>query len=534
MVRSCYRAYMRTIVGQDAQEVVWFFVPPGTPTLGFPSVYGSRNWEDLPDKENHGCGEQRPDYLCSCAYGAPCAAHWPAGCTRPDECYHPLWYNGRAPAPYTFLTHGRKQVDSAMMHNIGSTSSINFVMFGQGLPNVGIPYFDSFIPFKTAAQVAESVAARINGYPPMAAIVTAEAIGPVLYLQHVQAAPTDTSFVVAFSQPGSFGQSITFATQLVSPGAPTGTGPPPCGDGDWLACADPAKGDRIFQTNAIGQCEECSTPFVSATAVEQEAGTAPISFGPVGVPATAVEHEAGTAPISFGPVVMAIAVEHEAGTAPTSGAASGPTVAGFSTASSSSSSVTISKPSTYRTGDGLLACGYGNVTSGGLTFSQTGTFTSKAQPGAGATIAVVAALGRIGGGSEPATYTGTWSAPGSSQTGEILLDIPGAGALSGWNVEETQQAIGSAAWGSFTLTLSSTGLLVAIIGWERTGTQIISPPAGGVWTLVDTLIVHSSGTTVYALSVYTAPVTVTGPFVTGQWTWSGSVDSSGIILLIPG
>jgi hypothetical protein len=78
MLRSGYRAMMRTIVNEPPVPVVWFRVPDDRPFYSGPTAFRSRNW--TADPENEGIGEQRAEQKCHPAYVG--------------------WYNGKPPAPY--------------------------------------------------------------------------------------------------------------------------------------------------------------------------------------------------------------------------------------------------------------------------------------------------------------------------------------------------------------------------------------------------------------------------------------------------
>ena len=94
VVRSCYETKMR--FWQDSPRSVkvrWYFVPPGTPTLGFPSVFGSLNWEneETPrDSPGEVLGAPRPwsngEYCGPLSAGIPFGSRdaWMGGATEND------------------------------------------------------------------------------------------------------------------------------------------------------------------------------------------------------------------------------------------------------------------------------------------------------------------------------------------------------------------------------------------------------------------------------------------------------------------
>lgn len=61
-LRSCYKAKMRTIIGADPVDVIWFRVSDDTPMYSTPNIFTSRVW--CVDPFNDQMGEQSAGRVC--------------------------------------------------------------------------------------------------------------------------------------------------------------------------------------------------------------------------------------------------------------------------------------------------------------------------------------------------------------------------------------------------------------------------------------------------------------------------------------
>ena len=188
--------------------------------------------------------------------------------------------------------------------------------------------------------------------------------------------------------------------------------------------------------------------------------------------------------------------------------------------------LTINRP-TYTSGDGLLGAVAGfSVSTNGLMFSQTGTFShlvSAAQQGT----LCGGFVGRVSGVGEPSSYTLSINQQvASTNAGEILLDIPGpVNAVSLWGPFSSKQSASGTSMAFTAFTHSGSGTAVAMAAWASASVTC-SAPAG--WTLIKTLAFTSG----FQMAMWEQSVTGSGTFTPGTFTFSSAVTYVGEVAFV--